>query len=59
MGIALLPHYLAEVEIDVGRLVSAYGEPVPISGRYFLVWPERDPVRPQVETFVSWLNGTL
>jgi LysR family glycine cleavage system transcriptional activator len=59
MGVALLPHYLAEVEIDLGRLVSAFGEPVPISGCYFLVWPEQDPVPPQVDTFVSWLRGTL
>ena len=59
MGIALLPHYLAEAEIDLGRLVAAFGEPTPVSGRYYLVWPDSEPVRPQVETFVNWLRSNL
>lgn len=56
MGLALLPDYIAEAEIDRGNLVSAYGTATPTEARYFLVWPDRDPVRPQVDTFISWLS---
>lgn len=59
MGIALLPDYLAQNEIERGRLVSAFGEPTPASGQYFLVWPKAEPIKHQVQTFVSWLGATL
>jgi DNA-binding transcriptional LysR family regulator len=59
MGIALLPDYLARTEIERGRLVSAFGDPTPASGNYFLVWPKAEPVKHQVQTFVSWLQTTL
>lgn len=59
LGIALLPDYLALNEIGRGRLVSAFGEPTPASGRYFLVWPKAEPIKHQVQTFVSWLASTL
>lgn len=56
LGVALLPDYLAQAEIDRGRLVSAFGTPTPTAGRYYLVWPARGPAPPQVETFVRWLR---
>lgn len=59
MGIALLPDYLAQNEIERGRLVSAFGDPTPASGQYFLVWPKIEPSKHQVEKFVSWLGTTL
>ncbi|QBY00525.1 LysR family transcriptional regulator [Rhodophyticola sp. CCM32] len=59
MGVALLPEYLAQIEIARGRLVSAFGDPTPTEGQYFLVWPQRDPEKPQVEKFVNWLKRNL
>lgn len=56
MGLALLPDYLAQPEIERGRLTPAFGAASPSAGTYFLVWPDRAPAKPQVEKFVSWLR---
>lgn len=59
MGLALLPDYIARPEIERGRLVPAWDTPMATQGRYYLVWPEREPVRPQVLTFVTWMAETV
>lgn len=59
MGVALLPHYLAQSEIERGRLTSAFGNPTPTDGQYFLVWPQQAVIKPQVEKFMTWIAGTL
>jgi DNA-binding transcriptional LysR family regulator len=58
MGVALLPEYLAQSEIERGRLVSAFGGPTSTDGEYFLVWPTQAPVKPQVEKFRTWIAET-
>ncbi len=56
LGIALLPTFLAQEEIERGRLVLAYDGP-PISlGEYFLVWPERHPQYEPLSHFRDWLT---
>ena len=59
LGVAILPSYLALSEIERGRLVSAFGEPVQASGNYYLVWPENPPARPALEKFVEWMRGVV
>ncbi|WP_218135089.1 LysR family transcriptional regulator [Parasphingopyxis algicola] len=59
MGVALLPSYLAQEEIEKGRLVKAFGEPVPAKGKYYLVWPTARPKRPSFEKFSSWIETVL
>ena len=59
LGVAILPLYLAQGEIEAGRLVPAYGKPVRASGNYYLVWPENPPARPALEKFVEWMRGVV
>ena len=57
-GVALLPTYLAETEIQKGRLVAGSDQPMPVTGAYYLVWPTHKPPRPPLQSLIDWL-GTL
>lgn len=59
LGVALLPMYLAQGEIEAGRLVPVYGKPVKASGNYYLVWPENPPARPALEKFIEWVGSVV
>lgn len=55
LGVALLPDYLARIEIAVGRLHPLLREAVPGAAAYWLAWPEsKDASRP-LRAFRSWL----
>ncbi len=56
VGVALLPGFLAEGELADGRLVSAWGPPVPGDGSYYLVWPEVAGDYPPLKAFRDWLS---
>lgn len=56
LGVALLPHYLAEAEIASGRLTSVLRPAVPGTGAYWLAWPRmRGNYRPLV-ALREWLD---
>lgn len=55
VGIALLPVFLANAELDEGRLVRTPGRVVSGVGTYYLVWPEAAPVSPPLAAFRDWL----
>ena len=55
LGIALLPDYLAEIEIEEGRLQPILKRSVPGAGSYWLVWPEDRANYPPLEAFREWL----
>lgn len=55
LGIALLPDYLAKVEILEGRLVPILKQAVPIQDAYWLVWPEEKESDGPLCAFRSWL----
>ncbi|WP_281270801.1 LysR substrate-binding domain-containing protein [Pelagibacterium lacus] len=56
LGIALLPHYLAETEISNGRLTPILRPAVAGTGAYWLAWPRmRGSYRPLM-AFREWLE---
>lgn len=57
LGVALLPTYLAEVEIARKSLVIPYGGASAVSGRYYLVWPDDAQLKPPLSKFLGWLRS--
>lgn len=57
LGVALLPHYLAEVEIAEGRLLPVMRPAIPVRGAYWLVWPEEKSTDVPLKQFRDWLIG--
>lgn len=55
-GVALLPEYLAESEFRRGRLVPAFPTYLPLSGRYFLVWPNSPPPSRPLSLLIAFLR---
>lgn len=55
MGVALLPEFLAAAELADGRLINAWGPPVPGGGSYYLVWPGIGAEYPPLLAFRDWL----
>ncbi len=59
LGIALLPDYLADVEVSAGRLMPVLKRSVAGSGAYWLVWPASRADYPPLEAFRSWLKREM
>lgn len=59
LGVALLPSFLIGPDLAAGRLVPAWGGPVPGQGSYWLVWPEGRRPRPPLAAFRDWLAGQV
>lgn len=55
LGVALLPDYLADIEIGEGRLVPLLKRSVPGSGAYWLVWPKMRANYPPMAAFREWI----
>lgn len=59
LGVALLPTFLAEEEIRLGRLqLAVEGAPVSL-GDYFLVWPDAHSSFPPLVAFRDWLRAQV
>jgi DNA-binding transcriptional LysR family regulator len=59
LGIALLPDYLADVELSEGRLQPLLQRSVSGSGSYWLVWPKARANYPPLEAFRTWLAAEI
>ena len=59
LGVALLPDYLADIEIAEGRLVPLLKSGITGSGSYWLVWPKSRANYPPLEAFRAWLVAEL
>lgn len=59
LGIALLPTFLAEEEIERGRLCLAIEGPITSLGEYFLVWPENEAYGAPLVKFREWLKDQV
>ena len=55
LGVALLPGYLADIEISEGRLTPLTKTTVIGPGAYWLVWPQSRANYPPLEALRSWL----
>lgn len=55
LGVALLPDYLADTEIEEGRLVALFRRGVAGTGAYWLTWPQTRASYPPLEAFRAWL----
>lgn len=56
LGIAILPDYLAQIEIFEGRLVPVLEQAVPLREAYWLVWPKRKDGDVPLRVFRTWLE---
>ena len=59
LGVALLPDYLADIEIEEKRLVPLMKRSIPGSGAYWLVWPRSRANYPPLDAFRSWLAAEV
>lgn len=59
LGVALLPRFIAQRDLDAGRLVAVQGaKPVHI-GAYYLVWPKARADYPPLVSFRNWLGSLV
>ncbi|WP_108263194.1 LysR family transcriptional regulator [Mangrovicoccus ximenensis] len=56
LGVALLPDYLAQIEISEGRLVPVLRPAVPVRGAYWLVWPKEKDSEAPLQAFRNWIE---
>lgn len=56
MGLALVPTFLIQRELEEGRLIPVHGGPVAALGSYWLVWPHTDASRGPLVSFRRWLT---
>ncbi len=56
IGVALLPHFLIENELNDGTLVPALNLPVRSVGAYHLVWPKSRSNYPPLKSFRVWIE---
>ncbi|MCF3973720.1 LysR family transcriptional regulator [Paracoccus salsus] len=59
LGVALLPDYLARIEIAEGRLQPILRQAVPGPGAYWLVWPRTKDGLGTLRAFRAWLTDCL
>ncbi|WP_437881842.1 transcriptional regulator GcvA [Pseudomonas sp. LRF_L74] len=54
-GIALVPRYLVDEELEDGKLVIAWDFRLPSSGAHFIAYPEHAAEVPKIKAFVQWV----
>jgi DNA-binding transcriptional LysR family regulator len=59
LGTALLPTFLIQRDLAEGRLVAAFGQPVPGQGSYYLVTPRDRPERAALTAFRAWIASQV
>ena len=57
LGVALLPQFLFQDELDSGKLVAALHIPVKSDGAYYLCWPEAQADHPPLSAFRAWISA--
>jgi len=59
IGIALLPDYIAQIEIAEGRLVPVHKQAVAMRGAYWMAWPEERNDFSPLEALRKWLEDQV
>lgn len=57
VGVALLPTFLVQQELERGDLVPALDLPLESAERYYLVWPSERASYPPLVAFRKWINS--
>ncbi|WP_448956168.1 LysR family transcriptional regulator [Labrys neptuniae] len=57
LGVALLPEFLIQEELETGRLVRALDLPMVSAEAYYLVWPTERAGHPPLTAFRQWLQS--
>lgn len=57
LGVALMPDYLVEQDLALGRLVALQPIATETDGAYYLVWPDTKTRDPTLQKFRTWLEG--
>ncbi|MDK3072646.1 LysR family transcriptional regulator [Sedimentitalea sp. JM2-8] len=55
LGVALMPDYLVEQDIALGRLVALQDAPTEAKGAYYLIWPQEKTRDSALQFFRDWL----
>jgi DNA-binding transcriptional LysR family regulator len=55
LGVALLPRFLIETELERGDLVEAIRGPMESAERYYLAWPSGRSAYPPLQAFREWI----
>lgn len=55
VGVALLPTFLIQDEIESGQLVYAFDLPMPSADRYYLAWQAERAAYPPLRAFREWV----
>lgn len=56
LGVALLPEFLIQSELERGDLVKALAEPVESAERYYLAWSSQRSSHPPLRAFRDWIT---
>lgn len=56
LGVALLPQFLIENELQRGDLVEAISSPMESAERYYLAWPQNRESYPPLTAFRRWIR---
>lgn len=55
LGVALMPDYLVEQDLALGRLLGLFDQPMQTDSAYYLVWPEARSKDKDLKLFRDWL----
>ena len=58
-GVALVPRFLVEDELNDGKLVIAWDHELPSGGKHFMAYAEHAAEVPKILAFVKWIHGQL
>lgn len=59
MGVAMLPSFLVQSDLNSGKLVTVSGGAVAGPGAYYLVWPESHAEYPPLRAFRGWVKNIV
>lgn len=57
LGIALIPRYMVQKELNVGSLITPLPLSLPEQTAYYLVYPEEHQQHPSLQAFRNWILG--
>lgn len=59
LGVAMLPSFLVQADLNAGKLVTVPGGAVAGPGAYYLVWPETKASYPPLRAFQGWVGSIV